>query len=70
MDFENKISELAGVKEFLDDYIEKIFNTNDFSLVDLSHEDSCWINHFEVGNMYHNEEIPAKDIVKEYAARM
>lgn len=42
---------------------------NDFRLVDISHEDKYWIDNFSYDEMFHNNEIPAKSIVEEYAKK-
>lgn len=37
------------VLEFINSFSVKLFNTSDFGLVDLSHRDKCWINHYKAG---------------------
>ncbi len=55
--------ELGLVKGYIDDILTKIFNTNDFSLVDLSHEDRCWKDAISVNV---NEPISKDDIIRDY----
>lgn len=57
------------VISFLTDYTQKIFNTGDFTLVDLSHRDKCWQNHYNSNESYHNSKIPSKEIIDEYSSR-
>lgn len=54
------------VKKYIDDLLERIFNTSDFGLVDLSHEDRCWST---VYNPTHKNEMNNDMIKDEYAFR-
>lgn len=56
-------SKLELVKGYIDDILTKIFNTNDFSLVDLSHEDKCWKDAINIGV---NTLISNDDIIRDY----
>lgn len=67
LEFETKLDSFT--KGFLDDFIPKIFNTGDFSLVDLSHDDECWKKNFNRMDMYHDNEISSEDIIIEYTNR-
>lgn len=54
------------VKEFVDSFAIKLFNTSDFGLVDLSHRDECWIKHYRSGV---SSKIEGKEIREEYGAK-
>ena len=54
------------IKDFIDDLLKDINDVSDFKLVDISHKDEAWINHFHYGDKYHNEEIPKDEIINEY----
>ena len=58
------------VKEFLDDLLNDLLNTSDFKLVTISHEDKCWIKNFKKSEIFHNNEIPKEEIIKEYAKQI
>ena len=66
--FEESLDDL--LKAFLEDYTERIFNTSDFTLVDLSHRDKCWKNRYDINDLYHNEKIPGEESISEYASRI
>lgn len=53
----------AILKGYIDNLLNQIFNTNDFSLVDLSHEDKCWKDAINIGV---NEPIPNDNIIRDY----
>lgn len=55
------------LKEYIDNVLNDVLPSNDFKLVEISHEDECWKKHFKKKNMFHNIEIPKEDIIKEYA---
>lgn len=62
--FDNtKIEYIDIVKGYVDDILTQIFNTNDFSLVDLSHEDKCWKDAIKKGV---NTIISKEDIIRDY----
>lgn len=54
------------IKEFIDYLLPQIFDISDFGLVDLSHQDNCWKNHYNSQEEFHNNEIPKKEIIDEY----
>lgn len=54
---------LGFIKELSDD----LYDTNDFVLVDLSHEDSCWNDAYDSNNSFSNNPITHEAIVKDYA---
>lgn len=59
-------TDLSGCDEivigYIDDLINKILNTNDFVLVDLSHEDKCWSSVYDptMKNAMSNEAIKSE----------
>ena len=55
--------DLEFVKAYIDDILTKIFNTNDFSLVDLTHEDRCWKDAISIRV---NTMIPKDNIIRDY----
>ena len=54
------------IKEFIDYLLPQIFDISDFGLVDLSHQDSCRINHYNSQEEFHSNEIPKNEIINEY----
>ena len=54
------------IKEFIDYLLPQIFDISDFGLVDLSHQDNCWKNHYNSQDEYHSNEIPKEEIINEY----
>jgi len=62
--FLEKIDEYT--KDYLIEMTETIFNTGDFTLVDLSHGDNCWKTKFKRDNPQGNELIPGEEIISEY----
>ncbi len=81
-DFKNDKFSLAGFESnnFLDslddftrgyvqDMTDKIFNTSDFTLVDLSHDDSSWKSKFDRNNPRASGKISNESIINEYANR-
>lgn len=59
----SRVSYIKEVKEYVDDLLDQIFRTNDFSLVDLSHEDKCWKDAIKLGV---NSPISNESIIKDY----
>lgn len=55
------------MQEFVNDVLKDVLACNDFTLVDTSHQDQCWKKHFKKNALFHNDEIPAEEIIKEYA---
>lgn len=55
------------VKEFIDDILNDVLNVSDFKLVEASHQDKCWKNNFKKSEIFHNNEIPKEEIIREYA---
>lgn len=51
------------ILDYIDDLLIKIFNTSDFGLVDLCHEDNCWKS---VYNRSFKNKINSKSIIEEY----
>lgn len=54
-------------RNFIDNYLDRIFITNDFGLVDLSHEDNAWRNVYNE-SMKHIKMNP-ESIINEYAQK-
>lgn len=57
------------IKEFIDDLLEDLFETSDFTLVDVSHSDNSWKNYFDYNSQYHSNIIPKEDIINEYVTK-
>lgn len=57
------------IKEFVDGLLEEIFEVNDFTLVELSHNDNCWKKYFKTTENFHNNSIPKEEIIREYATK-
>ena len=53
-------------KEFIDYLLPQLFDISDFGLVDLSHQDNCWKEHYNANEERHNQIIPKEEIVNEY----
>ena len=53
-------------KEFIDYLLPQLFDISDFGLVDLSHQDRCWKEHYDEKEERHNQIIPKEEIVSEY----
>lgn len=53
-------------KEFIDYLLPQLFDISDFGLVDLSHQDKCWKEHYNENEEKHNQIIPKEEIVNEY----
>lgn len=56
------------IKNYIDGILDDVLKANDFTLVDASHRDKCWKNHFIRQKFFHNDKIPHEEIIKEYAA--
>lgn len=57
------------LKDTLDSILTDVFNTSDFKLVSISHQDNCWKNHFNATEPKHNNEIPKEEIINEYTTK-
>ena len=53
-------------KDFVESYLNRIFITSDFGLVDLSHKDECWKKAFYSDDTPIDNEINSEDIINEY----
>lgn len=62
--FEESVPDFT--RGFLIDTTERIFNTSDFTLVDLSHDDNSWKNNFVRDNPRLSSPISGRDIINEY----
>lgn len=58
------------IKEFIDGILDNFLPASDFKLVEISHQDKCWINNFRKSEIFHNNEIPKEEIIKEYAKQI
>lgn len=57
------------IKEFIDDLLKELFDTGDFTLVDVSHSDNSWKNNFNYDDEFHNNKIDKEEIIAEYARK-
>ena len=57
------------LKDFVDGLLKELFEVSDFTLVEMSHNDSVWKNSFDYDDEYHNNVISKEDIIKEYARK-
>ena len=55
------------IKEFINNILDDVLSTNDFKLVEVSHQDKCWKKNFKPKSKYHNCIIPKEEIIVEYA---
>lgn len=55
------------VKEYIDDLLDELFKISDFKLVEITHRDKVWQNHFEPLNDKVSKIIPHNEIITEYA---
>lgn len=58
------------IKEFIDGILNDVLKLGDFRLVELSHNDECWKKYFRKSELFHNNEIPKEEIIKEYAKQI
>ena len=56
-------------KSYIDGILGDILNASDFSLVEESHKDDCWIDNFDFNEMMHSNPIPKEDIISEYSRK-
>lgn len=61
---QESLSTDEDVSWYLNDLLTRIYNSNDFGLVDLSHEDKCWRDVF---NPSFKMKMNNDDILQEYA---
>lgn len=57
------------IKEFIDGLLNELFEVSDFTLVEISHQDTSWKRNFSHSDQFHNNEIPKEDIVEEYVGK-
>ncbi len=55
------------IQEFINNILDDVLATNDFRLVEVSHQDKCWKKNFKPNSKFHNCVIPFEEIIKEYA---
>lgn len=58
------------VREFIDGILNDVLNVSDFKLVEISHNDECWKRNFRKSEIFHNNEIPKEEIIREYAKQI
>lgn len=58
------------IKEFIDGLLNDLLSVSDFKLVEASHNDECWKKNFRKSEIFHNNEIPKEEIIKEYAKQI
>lgn len=67
------VSEFPINNEIAQNYVDGVLNdvlrASDFRLVEESHEDDAWKNHFDFEELMHSNEIPKEEIIKEYARK-
>lgn len=69
-DSDKFLSEMKDyTREFVEDMVSRIFNTSDFGLVNLSHEDTSWSNNFDKDKPTQSNKIDNEMIINEYAAK-
>lgn len=61
-------SEQDTVVTYINDMLSQLYEINDFSLVDLSHEDKVWVKTYEE-NPCGDGEMPSGEIISEYILR-
>lgn len=59
-------SESDLVSDFLQTLTTQIFNSTDFGLVELSHQDEAWKKHYDKSDRFSSEKIPNNEIIDEY----
>ncbi|MDD5020608.1 MAG: DUF4065 domain-containing protein [Endomicrobiaceae bacterium] len=57
------------VREFIDDLLKQLFNTSDFTLVNISHADSIWKKYYNPNDEIHDNIMPTAEIIEEYARK-
>lgn len=55
------------IRDFIDGILKDVLQASDFRLVEISHQDKCWQNNFNVNELKHNKEIDKDEIIREYA---
>lgn len=64
---ENPFNGEKYIQKFIDNILDDVLGTNDFKLVDVSHQDKCWQRNFKPNSKFHNCVIPPEEIISEYA---
>lgn len=59
------------IKDFVDGILKDLIEISEFNLIDISHKDLAWKNHFNPQEDFHchNEQIPHEEIILEYARK-
>ena len=55
------------MQNYINGILDDVLAANDFKLVEVSHQDKCWKKHFNKKSIFHNDTIPADEIISEYA---
>lgn len=61
---ENEIAQ-----EYINGVLDSVLPVSDFKLVEESHKDESWKNHFDFEERIHNNEIPKEEIINEYSEK-
>jgi len=67
---ENIFKDKVYLKEYINNILDDVLNTNDFRLVEISHEDNCWKRNFKPKSKFHNLIINPEEIIKEYVNKI
>ena len=54
------------IQEYINNILDDVLSTNDFKLVEVSHQDKCWKKNFKSNSKHHNHVIPTEEIISEY----
>lgn len=57
------------IKDFIDDLLNDLFETSDFTLVEACHNDNVWKNNFNYDEKFHNNKMEKEKIIEEYAKK-
>ena len=66
---EHPFGDKKYVQEFINNILDDVLDTNDFKLVEVSHQDKCWKKNFKPNSKFHNCIIPPEEIISEYAKK-
>ena len=64
---DNSIFTDGIMQNYINGILDDVLVANDFKLVEVSHQDKCWKKHFNKKSIFHNDTIPADEIISEYA---
>lgn len=57
------------IKGAMDAILDDVFAISDFKLVEISHNDKCWMEQFNYSDKKHCKKITLESIVNEYATK-